>query len=106
MELVALLLCGLMMLPGAGRADDRGRLDVTFGGGSAQGSFAAVGEALGEMIRREYPGSAYVYEPGSLAGALVRVARGQLPIGLAGQAELAAAIQGEEPYREALGKDA
>ncbi len=102
-RLVTTLCCWTLVVTGVAAADER--LDVTFGGGSAQGSFSAVGEALGEMIRREYPGSAYVYEPGSLAGALVRVARGQLPIGLAGQAEISAALKGQAPYRRAYAAD-
>ena len=102
---VALLFCGFVTTVPTALAKDRRPIDITFGGGSAQGSFAAVGEALGEMIRREYPGSAYVYEPGSLAGAVVRVARGQLPIGLAGQAELVAALNGDAPYRRVYGPD-
>lgn len=79
--------------------DDRQAIEVTFGGASPHGVFAAMGEGLGEMIRREYPGSSYTYEPGTLAGAFVRTVRGELPFGLAGTAEITAALDGLKPFR-------
>ena len=88
------------------RTTDDGRpIQVTFGGGSARGTFAAIGEGLGEMIRRQYPGSSYTYEPGSLVGAFARIVRGSLPIGIAGAAEITAALNGRKPYSRTYTQD-
>jgi uncharacterized protein len=83
---------------GVAETIDTAPLDLTFAGGAAGGTFSAVGEAIGEMIRREYPGSSYTYEPGSNAGAILGVANGRYPMGLGAPIEMATAFRGQSPF--------
>lgn len=78
--------------------EDRVPLRVTFAGAAAQGTFAFLGEGIGEALRREYPGTSFTYQPGSIVGSVVQTVAGNFPFGLAGNAELAAAMRGEPPF--------
>lgn len=85
--------------------DDGEPVDVTFAGGAAGGTFSAVGEAITEMIRREYPGSSPTYEPGSNAGAILGVAEGRYSMGLGAPIEMAIGFRGEPPFEKAVARD-
>jgi TRAP-type uncharacterized transport system substrate-binding protein len=52
---------------------------VTLAGGSVGGAWSAVGTAIGETLRKEYPGISFTYEPGREAGNLVLVSQGKVP---------------------------
>jgi TRAP transporter TAXI family solute receptor len=77
-------------------------MKVTLAGGSVGGAWSAVGTAIGETLRREYPGTAFTYEPGREAGNLQLVSQGKVELGIA-HAQLAKqAAAGEEPFRQPL----
>lgn len=78
-------------------------LNITIAGYSASGMLGAIGDSLTEMVRREYPGSSVVYEPGSPAGALMLVARGLRPFAVHTPTELRLALAGAPPFPRALG---
>lgn len=90
-----------VVLAGSGSVvaqEDLAPLQVVFAGAAPQGTFSFLGEGIGEALRREYPGTAFTYEPGSIAGSIVQTVAGKFPFGLAGNAELAAAMAGEAPF--------
>ena len=87
-------------------AEDRGPVKATVAGASAQGMFSLVGEAVNEMVRREYPGSSIVYEPGNNAGSFTRMLKGEAPFSTGHcDLEVQAALAGESPYTRAYSKD-
>lgn len=85
-----------------GLSDDGKPLDATFAGASAQGTFSVIGEALGEIVRREYPGSSLTYEPGSNAGALIRLVQGEAEFSFLSTIMAQRAETGAEPFRDKL----
>lgn len=76
-------------------------MKITVVGGSAQGTLMVIGQSIGEMIRRQFPGTSYTYEPGSMGGSLMRVMQGQVPIAITGAIELQAAAQRQPPFHQA-----
>lgn len=87
-------------------AEDRGPVNATVAGASAQGMFSLVGESVNEMVRREYPGSSIVYEPGNNAGSFTRMLKGEVPLSTGHcDLEVQAALAGEAPYTRAYLKD-
>ncbi|HLQ26954.1 MAG TPA: TAXI family TRAP transporter solute-binding subunit [Acidiferrobacterales bacterium] len=86
--------------------DDRSPVKATVAGASAQGMFSLVGESINEMVRREYPGSSIVYEPGNNAGSFTRMLKGEVPLSTGHcDLEVQAALAGEAPYLRAYSKD-
>ena len=59
------------------------KLDLAICGGSIGGAWAAIGEGVGEVIRRSYPGSNTAYEVGQEAANLALVSRGKIQLGIA-----------------------
>lgn len=82
--------------------DDGKPMTVTFAGASAQGNFAVIGEALTEMVRREYPGSAASYEPGSNAGAVIRLMQGDAEFSFLSTVMAQRAEAGVDPFQSKL----
>jgi TRAP transporter TAXI family solute receptor len=77
-------------------------MKVTLAGGSVGGAWSAVGTAIGETLRREYPGTSFTYEPGREAGNLLLVSQGKVELGIA-HAQLAKQAEaGVEPFRQPL----
>lgn len=105
MRTVALIwLLGLIFHAGVTAAEPAAsRLNITIAGYSASGMLGAIGDSLSEMVRREYPGSSVVYEPGSPAGALMLVAQGLRPFAVHTPTELRLALAGAPPFPRALG---
>ena len=96
---ILLCVCGAAaaMLTGAVEAGARRQGDVieaTLGGASTGGYHALVGEAVSEVVRRQYPGSSIGYEPGSHVGQLVRTVRGEIDLSLQTAVELRLAMEG------------
>ncbi len=61
-------------------------------GGIASGTFGLVGEAVMEMVRRQYPGSSIIYDQASSAGTLSRLLKNEVKTGFAfSQVEIVAA---------------
>ena len=73
-------------------------LRITVAGGAVRGADSVIGEAIGVMVRREYPQTAYTYEPGNVSGNLVRLAAGTHRFATSGPVEIAAARLGESPF--------
>lgn len=95
--LAGVLIC---TAPVAARVVDDGRpVAITLSGGATRGNFSAIGELLGEMLRREYPGSSFTYEPGSMAATIPRVAEGRYALGISGAVEMAIAKRGGKPFQ-------
>lgn len=86
----------LVAATAASAASDRVDLPVT--GGSSLGFFQQLGEAVVEMIRREYPGSAVSYEPGNQAGAFAAMVAGRDALVMAPAMVLSFAIDGAAPF--------
>lgn len=86
-------------------ADDTQPMKTTVLGYSPQGMFAVVAEGLSEVVRREYPGSSFVYEPSNPAGAVTLVAKGEQSFALSTTAELRMAIRGDPPFQAAFPKE-
>lgn len=108
--LSALLVSGALVVAGSGMAgaqeqlfQDRGPISYTATGGSARGYSRVVFEALNGIVRDEYPGSAAEFRPGSPAGSLLEIARGNADFaGASGAVEVQYAIDGTAPFRESL----
>lgn len=99
-------LAALIMLSAVAAAEDRGPVKATVAGASAQGMFSLVGEAVNEMVRREYPGSSIVYEPGNNAGSFTRMLKGEVPFSTGHcDLEVQAAVRGEAPFPRVYSKD-
>ena len=105
LTVIGLLLCaGTAGLHAAD--DDRSPVKATVAGASAQGMFSLAGEAINEMVRREYPGSSITYEPGNNAGSFTRMLKGEVPLSTGHcDLEVQAALAGEAPYPRAYSKD-
>ena len=75
---------------------------ITLAGGSVGGAWSAVGTAIGETLRKEYPGISFTYEPGREAGNLMLVSQGKVQLGIA-HAQLARQAEaGVEPFPQPL----
>lgn len=75
-------------------------LVITLAGGSIGGAWAAIGEAIGECIRRQVPGTAFSYEPGQDGANAALVGRRKVELGLVHNALARLARLGAEPFRE------
>jgi TRAP transporter TAXI family solute receptor len=107
MNRIAIPLAALILLAAIdASAEDRGPVNATVAGSSAQGMFSLVGETVNEMVRREYPGSSIVYEPGNNAGSFTRMLKGEVPFSTGHcDLEVQAAVAGEVPFPRAYSKD-
>ncbi|MEX0405295.1 TAXI family TRAP transporter solute-binding subunit [Aquibium sp. LZ166] len=90
-------------------AQDAAALDTsepvvaTIAGYSAGGMASLLGEGQALTVRKHYPGSNIVYEPGNPAGSMVAVANGEREFALETSIEIGMAQRGEAPFREAYG---
>lgn len=105
MKKVIVLVLALIMVLNLGvvsAAADVDRIDVTVVGGSIGGAWAAMGEGIAEIIRRDYPSSNTGYEVGQEAANVVLVATGDVELGIGHVNLLNMAINGEQPFPRAL----
>lgn len=79
-----------------------GPIKVTLVGGSVGGSWSAMGEGVGELIRRVAPGSSYGYQPGQDGANAITVNSGQAQLGFLFSSMAKSAYEGMEPYKEKL----
>jgi TRAP transporter TAXI family solute receptor len=108
--LSTMMLAGALAVAGSGVAmaqeqlfQDRGPISFTATGGSARGYSRVVFEALNGIVRDEYPGSAAEFRPGSPAGSLLEITRGNADFaGASGAVEVQYALDGTAPFRESL----
>ena len=77
-------------------------LKLTMAGGSVGGAWSAIGNAIGETIRRESPGAAFSYEPGRDAANVQLVATGRVQLGIAHTQMALRALKGEAPFERAF----
>ncbi|WP_291297191.1 TAXI family TRAP transporter solute-binding subunit [Elioraea sp.] len=77
-------------------------LRITLAGGSVGGAWSAIGNAIGESIRRAVPGSAFSYEPGRDAANVLLVSQGRVQLGIAHAQIALRAIKGEPPFDRAM----
>lgn len=77
-------------------------LRITLAGGSVGGAWSAIGNAIGEAIRRRRPGSAFSYEPGRDAANVTLVAQGRVQLGIAHAQIALRALKGEPPFDRAM----
>ena len=77
-------------------------LRITLAGGSVGGAWSAIGNAIGESIRRAVPGSAFSYEPGRDAANVLLVAEARVQLGIAHAQIALRAIKGEPPFERAM----
>ncbi|MDM5196709.1 TAXI family TRAP transporter solute-binding subunit [Fictibacillus enclensis] len=75
-------------------------MNLTVVGGTAGGFWSLVGEGVGNIIREDIPNTQYSYEPGNGVANTVTVANGKVPMGLAHNFEIRAALTGSEPFKE------
>lgn len=57
------------------------------------------------MVRKEYPGSSLLYEPGNPVGGLMKVVRGERPFAMQTAQDLATGLRGEKPFRQKINQD-
>ena len=74
------LLVGLLQTPAALAS---GPYNITLAGGSVGGAWSAIGTAVGETIKKNYPGSAFTYEPGRETSNLLLTSTGKVQLGIA-----------------------
>jgi TRAP transporter TAXI family solute receptor len=101
----ALLAIAAAFSSSASRADfnDKGPINYTVDGATAQGYFKVVAEAINGIMRETYAGSAATYKPGSPAGGVLNIAKGQSDFTFTGGApEIAHALEGKAPFTESL----
>lgn len=79
-----------------------GPYKITLAGGSVGGAWSAIGTAIGETIKTDYPGSAFTYEPGRETGNLLLTSTGKVQLGIAHAQMALIAEKGIEPFKEPL----
>jgi TRAP transporter TAXI family solute receptor len=90
-------------LPAAADFKDKSPISYTLDGATASGYFKVVAEAVNGIVRETYPGSAPTYKPGSPAGGILNISRGQSDMVFTGGApEIAHALDGKAPFTESL----
>lgn len=78
-----------------------GPVNVTIAGYSSGGQVAVFGEGVIDAVRRSYPNSSIIYEPGNPAGALEYLRTGRRPFALESVVEPPMAYAGRAPFRQA-----
>jgi TRAP transporter TAXI family solute receptor len=97
-------LVALSMTAGLASAENRPEIDdspvnVTIAGYSSGGQVSVFGEGVVEAVRRTYPGSSIIYEPGNPAGAMEYLKSERRPFALESIVEPKMAYEGRAPFR-------
>lgn len=79
------------------------KVDLAICGASIGGAWAAIGEGVGEVIRRSYPGSNTAYEVGQEAANIALVSRGKVQLGIAHAQLIHMASKGNPPFKTNIG---
>ena len=83
--------------------NDNKPISYTVDGATATGYFKVVAEAVNGIVREHYPGTAATYKPGSPAGGILNISKGQSDLTFtAGAPEIAFALDGKAPFTESL----
>ncbi len=102
---MGIALVALSMTAGLASAEDRPEIDdspvnATIAGYSSGGQVSVFGEGVIEAVRRTYPDSSIIYEPGNPAGAMEYLKNGRRPFALESVVEPKMAYAGRAPFRE------
>ncbi len=84
----------------SGKEVDDSPVNVTIAGYSSGGQVSVFGEGVVDAVRRAYPSSSIIYEPGNPAGALEHLRNERRPFALASVVEPKMAYAGTAPFRE------
>ena len=98
-------LATLCLASGSAQAELKDNKPISYvaTGGTARGYSRVVFEALNGIVRDAYPGSSAEFKPGSPAGSLLEIARGDVDFaGASGAVEIQYALDGTPPFREPL----
>lgn len=96
--ILATVLSLLVMTVSVSGAIAAEKFDLSICGASIGGAWAAIGEGIGETIRRSYPGSNTAYEVGQEAANIALVSRGKVKLGIAHAQLIGIATKGEAPF--------
>ena len=87
--------------PASADFNDNKPISYTVDGATATGYFKVVTEAMNGVVREVYPGSSPTYKPGSPAGGILNISRGQSDFTFnAGATEIGYALDGKAPFSE------
>lgn len=93
------LFVALLLTVAISTASAAEKYDLSICGASIGGAWAAIGEGIGETIRRSYPGSNTAYEVGQEAANIALVSRGKVKLGIAHAQLIGIAAKGDEPFK-------
>ncbi|MEE8434181.1 MAG: TAXI family TRAP transporter solute-binding subunit [bacterium] len=99
-KLLRFLMIPVALLAVMGMAQAQGPYNLTLTGASPGGLWSRIGGGVDAAIAAAYPGSTVTYQTskGGLAN-IALVSRGSVPMGMATDGELAAAYNGQKPFR-------
>ncbi|MDR3331257.1 MAG: TAXI family TRAP transporter solute-binding subunit [Synergistaceae bacterium] len=97
-KIVMLCICIILIIMAATGTLASERYDLSICGASIGGAWAAIGEGVGETIRRSYPGSNTAYEVGQEAANIALVSSGKIQLGIAHAQLIGLAMKGEAPF--------
>lgn len=99
LAIATILAASLGLCAGLSQAQTAATKKITLTGGSVGGAWSAIGNAIGETIRRESPGASFGYEPGREAANIQLVSTGKVELGIAHAQLIKRAQAGEEPFK-------
>ena len=102
-NLLAAAAIGVIAIPLAAAPVAAQKYNLTLSGASPGGLWSRIGGGIDAAIAKAYPGSTVSYQTssGGLAN-IPLVAKGKVPMGLATDGELNAAVKGSKPYKAAI----
>ena len=92
------------LVAGLSAPSEAQKYNLTLSGASPGGLWSRIGGGIDAAIAKAYPGSTVTYQTSS--GGLANVplvSRGKVPMGLATDGELNAAVKGSKPFKSAIG---
>lgn len=93
-----------LALASGAHAADNSPVRITLAGGSAGGLWSVVGEGIGDVIKKDYPGSTFSYQPGQDGANIITVTTGQAEFGMVSAPAAKWAYEGKTPYRSKIEK--
>ena len=103
LKIITISLSALAAIFSFDKQADAQKYNVTLSGASPGGLWSRIGGGIDAAIAKAYPGSTISYQTssGGLAN-IPLVSRGKVPMGLATDGELNAAVTGAKPYKKAI----
>lgn len=103
--LLVLIMCISLVVTGcgdSGKEADSGDMKLSICGGSVGGAWAAIGEGVCEVIRRNNPSANTAYEVGEEAANIALVSSGKINMGIAHTGLINLAMKGEAPFNRKM----